>query len=78
MTVITLGYLLRSNYFIQLNKEVFGRVERDIQQKMIQLQDAQNSISSIDDVRKEKVIREELETLLNREEVLWAQKARFD
>ena len=43
---------------------------------MIQLQDAQNSISSIDDVRKEKVIREELETLLNREEVLWAQKAR--
>ncbi|XP_023911621.1 uncharacterized protein LOC112023233 [Quercus suber] len=53
--------------FFQWNKEVFGRVERDIQQKMVQLQDARNSISSIDDVRKERAIREELEILLNRE-----------
>lgn len=29
-------------------------------------------------MRKEKAIREELEVLLNREELLWAQKARSD
>nr|POE60332.1 beta-amyrin 24-hydroxylase [Quercus suber] len=36
----------------------------------------QNSIFTIDDVREEKVFREELETLLQREELMWAQKAR--
>lgn len=53
-------------------------MEREIQQKMVQLQDAQSSMYSVNDVRKESVIREELETLLHREEVMWAQKAKSD
>lgn len=53
-------------------------MEREIQQKMVQLQDAQSSMYFVNDVRKERVIREELETLLHREEVMWAQKAKSD
>ena len=36
----------------------------------------QNSIHTIDDVRKEKALREELEILMHRDEVMGAQKAR--
>lgn len=60
------------------NKKVFGRVECEIKLKQAQLQNIQNSINSVEDVRKEKAIREEPEVLLNREELLWAQKARSD
>ena len=60
------------------NKKVFGRVECEIKLKQAQLQNIQNSINSVKDVRKEKATREELEVLLNREELLWAQKARSD
>ena len=35
-------------------------------------------LSSVNDVRKERVIREELENLLHREELMWVQKARSD
>lgn len=41
-------------------------------------QKVQNSISSVIDVRKERVLREELENLLHREELMWAQKAGSD
>lgn len=60
------------------NKHVFGRVELEIKKKLAELQGIQDSIASIEDVRKEKILREELERLLNREETMWAQKARSD
>lgn len=60
------------------NKYVFGRVELEIKKKLAELQGIQDSIASIEDVRKEKILREELERLLNREETMWAQKARSD
>ena len=58
------------------NKQVFGKVERDIKLKQDQLQQIQNSISTIEDVRLERSLRNDLEELLNREELMWAQKAR--
>lgn len=60
------------------NKYVFGRVELEIKKKLAELQGIQDSIASIEDVRKEKILREELERLLNREVTMWAQKARSD
>ena len=64
--------------FLIWNKEVFGRLDHEIYQIQLQLQIIQNSISSIDDVHKESVVRGELEILLQREEIMWAQKARSD
>ncbi|KAF3955924.1 hypothetical protein CMV_018914 [Castanea mollissima] len=61
---------------IRWNKQVFGKVENDIWLKQAQLQSIQNSIHTVDNVRKEKLFREELETLIRREEVMWTQKAR--
>ena len=66
---------MRKN-LISWNKQVFGKVKNDIRLKQAQLQSIQNSILTIDDVRKEKLFREELETLMHREEVMWSQKAR--
>ena len=43
---------------------------------MDQLQQLQNSINSLKDIRKERQIREEIEDLLDKEELKWAQKAR--
>lgn len=63
-------------YLITWNKEIFGKVEREIHQKQLQLQDIQNSILTIDDVRKERIIREDLELMMHQEELMWAQKAR--
>ena len=40
------------------------------------MQQIQNAINTLDDTRRERAIREELEDLLDREELLWAQKAR--
>lgn len=62
--------------FIKWNKQVFGRMENDIRVRQAQLQAIQNSIHTVEDVRKEKLTREELETLMHREEVMWSQKAR--
>lgn len=59
------------------NKQVFGKVERDIKVMQTQLQQIQNSINSIKDVVKERALRNELEGLLNREKLMWAQKARI-
>ncbi|XP_075645292.1 uncharacterized protein LOC142616298 [Castanea sativa] len=61
---------------IHWNKQVFGKVEDDIRLKQAQLQSIQNSIHTVDDVRKETLFREELETLIHREEVTRSQKAR--
>ena len=58
--------------FIKWNKEVFGKLEHEIQLKQTQLQEIQNSIFMVEDVRKEKMVREDLETLMHGEEVMWA------
>ena len=60
------------------NKVVFGKVENEIHLKINQLKLVQNSILSLKDVKKEAELREELEILMQREEVMWAQKARSD
>ena len=57
---------------ISWNKQVFGKVKNDIRLKQAQLQSIQNSILTVDDVRKEKLFREDLETLMHREEVMWS------
>ncbi|KAF3968805.1 hypothetical protein CMV_007346 [Castanea mollissima] len=64
--------------FIQWNREVFGILDKEIQQKMKQLQDLQNNITLVTDIAKERMLREQIETLLLREEMMWAQKARSD
>ena len=45
-------------------KSVFGKVELEIKKKLAELQEMQDSIVSIEDVRKEKILRKELEGLL--------------
>lgn len=62
--------------FITWNKEVFGKVEQEIHLKQAQLQQMQNSIYTVEDVRKEKLVRADLETLMHKEDIMWAQKAR--
>lgn len=61
---------------MEWNKNVFGKVERDIKLKQAKLQQIQNSINSIQDVMKDRTLRNELEDPLNREELMRAQKAR--
>ena len=51
-------------------------MEQNISHKQDQLQTLQNSILTIDVVRKEKILKEDLETLMHRDEVIWGQKAR--
>ena len=51
-------------------------MEVAIRMKQNQLQHLQDSIVTNDDVRRERVYREELEELLDREELMWALKAR--
>ena len=55
---------------------VFGRVENEIKMKQFQLQILQNSISSIEDAKREKSLKLEIEDLFDRKELMWAQKAR--
>ena len=57
---------------------MFGKVERDIKLKQDQLLQIQNSISTIEDVRLERSLRNDLEEFLNREVLMWAQKARLN
>lgn len=54
---------------------MFGKIERELKGKQQILQDMQNNIQTITDVRKERELREEIEVLMNREEIMWAQKA---
>lgn len=58
------------------NRPGFGKVYNEIKRKLAHLQDIQNTITSLEDVRKKKLIREDLEVLLYREEIMWTQKAR--
>ena len=51
-------------------------MDQDINHKKEQPKRLQNSIHNLDDVRKEKELREDLEALMNREEVMRSQKAR--
>ena len=51
-------------------------MEVKIKRKQCQLQQLQDSILTSEDVKRERTYREELEELLNREELMWAQKAR--
>ena len=44
--------------------------------KQRKLQEVQNSISNAADIRIERELRGEIETLLHQEEIMWAQKAR--
>ena len=60
------------------NKEVFGKVENEIHMIQNQLKLVQNSILSLADVKREPELREELEILMQREKVMWVQKARSD
>ncbi|KAL4606260.1 hypothetical protein ACB092_09G089300 [Castanea dentata] len=64
--------------FVRWNRNVFGRIEQEINQKKRLLQDLQNNVISMANVGKERELREELECLLKREELMWAQKARSE
>ena len=61
--------------FIEWNKQVFGKVKKEIKDKQKKLQD---SIQTFADVRKERELREEIENLMTRGEIMWAEKARSD
>ena len=58
---------------LEWNKNAFGKVEDEFRRKQNQLQTLQDSIVTKEDVRRERVCREEL---LDREGLMWAQKAR--
>ena len=58
--------------FIKWNKQVFGKVKKEIKDKQKILQDLQDSIQTFVDVRKEKELREEIENLMTRREIMWA------
>lgn len=49
-------------------------MEKEISRKKNELQFLQNSILNIEDVGKERVLREELEVLMLREELKWPKK----
>ncbi|KAL0008898.1 hypothetical protein SO802_010400 [Lithocarpus litseifolius] len=61
---------------VEWNKKVFGKVENEIKLKQNQLQQLHDSIVNVEYVRKERAFRKELKDLLDREELIWAQKAR--
>ena len=58
--------------FIKWNKQVFGNVRKEIKDMQKILQDFQDSIQSFADVRKERELREEIENLMTRREIMWA------
>ncbi len=60
------------------NKEAFGKVEKDIEKKKEELRIAQEQIYSIEDVTRESEVRNQLEQLLDREALVWSQKARVE
>lgn len=62
--------------FLSWNKTVFGRVDRGIKDLQLKLQQIQDSIHTVEDVKLEKNLRLELESLMDKKEVMWAQKAR--
>ena len=52
------------------NKTSFGRVEKTIQGKKDELRSIQEQLKSIEDVKLEREVKEQLEDLIHREEVL--------
>ena len=58
------------------NKTVFGKLDKEIKDKQLELQHLQNTIHTVEDVKKERDLRIDLENLMEREELMWAQKAR--
>ena len=61
---------------LEWNRVVFVRVETEIKEKQAHLQILQNSICSVEHAKAEKNLRMEIKDLLDREELMWAQKAR--
>lgn len=61
--------------FTTWNNQVFVKVEQEIWHQQQLLQSIQNAIQCLDDIRSEKEIRKNLELLLEREQLMWAQKA---
>ena len=51
-------------------------MEREIKDKQKILQNLQNSVQTLMEVRNDKLLREDIENLMDREEIKWAQKAR--
>uniref|UniRef100_A0A7N2N230 Reverse transcriptase n=1 Tax=Quercus lobata TaxID=97700 RepID=A0A7N2N230_QUELO len=56
--------------FVHWNRKVFGRIEQEINQKKRLLQDLQNNVIFMEDVGQERELRDELECLLKREELM--------
>lgn len=50
----------------------------EIKEQKEQLKRIQENLNSVEDVRQEKQIREHLEELMHREQILWAQKAKIN
>ena len=61
---------------IEWNRTIFGKIEKELKEKQQDLQEIQDNIQTTADVRKERQLREEIEMLMFREEIMWAQKAR--
>lgn len=53
-------------YFIDCNKKVFGKVEREIKNKQQKLQEIQDFIQAMAGIKFEGDLREEVETLMLR------------
>ena len=58
------------------NKTVFGKIDKEIKDKQLELQHLQNTIHTVEDVKKERDLIIDLENLMEREEIMWAQKVR--
>ena len=58
------------------NKTVFGKLDKEIKDKQLELQHLQNTIHTVEDVKKERDLIIDLENLMEREEIMWAQKVR--
>ena len=46
------------------NKTIFGKIDKEIKDKQLQLQHLQNTIHTVEDVKKERYLRIELENLM--------------
>ena len=51
-------------------------MDKEKREKQKTLQDLQDSIKTVQDIRVEKELREDIENLMKIEEIMWAQKAR--
>lgn len=48
------------------NKTVFGKVDKDITDKQLELQQLKDSIHTVEDVKKERELRLEIENLMTK------------